>query len=94
MKKIIPLLLAAQALTVSAARAQDAARPATVRPFPDVPPGHWAARAVEQLHQLGIAQGYPAVAPDKSVSTLRAPAPPARVKAIRPRARGRRQTQR
>ncbi len=28
-------------------------------PFPDVPPGHWAASAVETLHQAGIVHGYP-----------------------------------
>lgn len=36
---------------------------ATVRPFSDVPPGHWAARAVETLHRAGIVQGYPTSAP-------------------------------
>ena len=27
--------------------------------FPDVPPGHWAAQAVETLRRAGIVQGYP-----------------------------------
>ncbi len=30
-----------------------------VLPFADVPPGHWAARAVETLHRAGIVRGYP-----------------------------------
>ena len=30
-----------------------------VPPFPDVPKDHWAAKAVEELHQLGILDGYP-----------------------------------
>jgi hypothetical protein len=29
-------------------------------PFPDVPPGHWAATAVQQLKDEGILVGYPA----------------------------------
>ena len=30
-----------------------------VLPFSDVPPGHWAAQAVETLHRAGIVRGYP-----------------------------------
>lgn len=30
-----------------------------VLPFADVPPGHWAAQAVETLHRAGIVRGYP-----------------------------------
>lgn len=33
-----------------------------VTPFPDVPPGHWAASSVETLHRTGIVRGYPAAA--------------------------------
>lgn len=40
-----------------------------VMPFPDVPPGHWAASAVETLHQAGIVRGYPATG--KPTSALR-----------------------
>lgn len=29
-----------------------------VLPFSDVPPNHWAAKAVETLHQAGIVRGY------------------------------------
>jgi len=68
MKKVIPLLLALSALSLPAVQAQDApgAPSAAVRPFPDVPPGHWAAAAVERLHQLGIVRGYPAQAPSQA----------------------------
>ena len=31
----------------------------TPGPFRDVPPDHWAARAVETLRQAGIVRGYP-----------------------------------
>ena len=33
--------------------------PVRTTPFPDVPKGHWAYDAVEQLRQLGILRGYP-----------------------------------
>jgi hypothetical protein len=47
----------------SAALAQNASAtpPAAIRtePFPDVPQGHWAFDAVEQLRKQGILRGYP-----------------------------------
>jgi hypothetical protein len=29
------------------------------RPFPDVPPNHWAAKAVFELQEAGLLKGYP-----------------------------------
>ncbi len=37
-----------------------ARHPLVDHPFSDVPPGHWAADAVETLRQRGIVNGYPA----------------------------------
>jgi hypothetical protein len=58
------LLLAAGLLASAPALAQErgsARDPAPVRatPFPDVPRGHWAFDAVEQMRQRGILRGYP-----------------------------------
>lgn len=40
-------------------RLAEMALPARVKPFPDVPPTHWASRAVQILQQKGLTLGYP-----------------------------------
>ena len=70
----MPLLLLGAALSVSAAPRHVAPvkrpKPALTAPpptpsaqapgaFRDVPPNHWATRAVETLRKAGIVQGYP-----------------------------------
>jgi len=56
----------------AAARAAGEAPPAA-RPFADVPPGHWAYDAVEEMRRLGILRGYPPSPPKAA-----APAGPAK----------------
>jgi hypothetical protein len=56
------LLVTAALLFAAPAGAQErGADPAPVRstPFPDVPRGHWAFDAVEQMRERGILRGYP-----------------------------------
>jgi len=40
-------------------RLAEMARTAPVKPFPDVPPTHWASRAVQILQEKGLMLGYP-----------------------------------
>ena len=70
------LLLAGCLLPAVPAAAQErgpAADPAPARatPFPDVPRGHWAFDAVEQMRQRGILRGYP---PQRKKTAPRRPA--------------------
>ena len=61
-----PLLLASlMLLGQGAAPGTAPAGPAPVadRPFSDVPRGHWAYDAVEELRKRGILRGYPAARP-------------------------------
>ena len=63
MKLALGALSALLCLVPLAAGAQEAPRPdrtpAADRPFSDVPPGHWAFDAVEDMRKRGILRGYP-----------------------------------
>jgi hypothetical protein len=53
------LLAAGPALAQERGTAPDPTPPVRSTPFPDVPRGHWAFDAVEQMRQRGILRGYP-----------------------------------
>lgn len=59
------LILGLSSGSAALAQSPSAAPSGAVRsaPFPDVPQGHWAFDAVEQLRKQGILRGYPPVPP-------------------------------
>lgn len=57
--RFLVLVLAASAVAAPVLAQGTDTAPIRTTPFTDVPKGHWAYDAVEQLRQLGILRGYP-----------------------------------